>query len=181
MGVPAWRFLTMAAASPRRFKACGSTERSTKRRSPEHRSRQVAPAALRYYTRSSCLPGRLAQLVRARALQARGRRFEPCTAHHPPFLTPGSGLLQSAPNPGVGQPASYRNRPIFESGSDCENEGRRGAYPSGQSCSQLGSTPCEHYEFFASFCYTSCSGVPALLRLRRACSPVLLHRRTFNR
>src|SRR5947209_7271317 len=26
--------------------------------------------------------GRLAQLVRARALQARGRRFEPCTAHH---------------------------------------------------------------------------------------------------
>src|SRR5258708_27773002 len=28
--------------------------------------------------------GRLAQLVRARALQARGRRFEPFTAHHEP-------------------------------------------------------------------------------------------------
>src|SRR5712691_11215628 len=27
--------------------------------------------------------GRLAQLVRAPALQAGGRRFEPCTAHHP--------------------------------------------------------------------------------------------------
>src|SRR5579871_6125228 len=27
------------------------------------------------------IEGRLAQLVRARALQARGRRFEPCTAH----------------------------------------------------------------------------------------------------
>jgi hypothetical protein len=26
--------------------------------------------------------GRLAQLVRAPALQAGGRRFEPCTAHH---------------------------------------------------------------------------------------------------
>src|SRR5712691_7566290 len=29
--------------------------------------------------------GRLAQLVRAPALQAGGRRFEPCTAHHPPL------------------------------------------------------------------------------------------------
>ena|SRR6185437_12169494 len=29
----------------------------------------------------SFFDGRLAQLVRARALQARGRRFEPCTAH----------------------------------------------------------------------------------------------------
>src|SRR6266496_6122038 len=27
--------------------------------------------------------GRLAQMVRAPALQAGGRRFEPCTAHHP--------------------------------------------------------------------------------------------------
>ncbi len=34
------------------------------------------------YERSYLGPGRLAQLVRARALQARGRRFEPCTAHH---------------------------------------------------------------------------------------------------
>ena len=31
--------------------------------------------------RLSAARGRLAQLVRARALQARGRRFEPCTAH----------------------------------------------------------------------------------------------------
>src|SRR5579859_5755261 len=36
--------------------------------------------------------GRLAQLVRAPALQAGGRRFESCTAHHLTFCTP-SGLV----------------------------------------------------------------------------------------
>src|ERR1700693_3887225 len=33
--------------------------------------------------------GRLAQLVRAPALQAGGRRFESCTAHHNPFVRSG--------------------------------------------------------------------------------------------
>ena len=33
----------------------------------------------------NALRGRLAQLVRAPALQAGGRRFEPCTAHHDRF------------------------------------------------------------------------------------------------
>lgn len=42
--------------------------------------------------------GRLAQLVRARALQARGRRFEPCTAHQAlPWLR--SGFRQAAQTP----------------------------------------------------------------------------------
>ncbi|MCU1271456.1 MAG: hypothetical protein JWN74_2750 [Acidobacteriaceae bacterium] len=36
------------------------------------------------YTASSPQPGRLAQLVRAPALQAGGRRFESCTAHQFP-------------------------------------------------------------------------------------------------
>ena len=34
--------------------------------------------------------GRLAQLVRAPALQAGGRRFEPCTAHHSALGTAGT-------------------------------------------------------------------------------------------
>src|SRR6266571_5894138 len=42
---------------------------------------------------SSLSNGRLAQLVRARALQARGRRFESCTAHQ---------------SPGIDSPACYQ-------------------------------------------------------------------------
>jgi hypothetical protein len=38
--------------------------------------------------------GRLAQLVRAPALQAGGRRFEPCTAHHPVRFTHRGDVVQ---------------------------------------------------------------------------------------
>src|SRR5437899_2850230 len=45
--------------------------------------------------------GRLAQLVRAPALQAGGRRFEPCTAHHPcapPFRGDVVQLVRTLPS-----------------------------------------------------------------------------------
>ncbi len=45
--------------------------------------------------------GRLAQLVRAPALQAGGRRFEPCTAHHPcapPFREDVVQLVRTLPS-----------------------------------------------------------------------------------
>jgi hypothetical protein len=42
--------------------------------------------------------GRLAQLVRAPALQAGGRRFEPCTAHHP-SITSGSSSGRGRSSP----------------------------------------------------------------------------------
>src|SRR5246127_2828321 len=52
--------------------------------------------------------GRLAQLVRAPALQAGGRRFEPCTAHHPLEVR----AAESAPVhqflPGTGRTAMFR-------------------------------------------------------------------------
>src|SRR6266581_6960883 len=50
--------------------------------------------------------GRLAQLVRAPALQAGGRRFEPCTAHHPcapPFRGDVVQLVRTLPCHGRGR------------------------------------------------------------------------------
>src|SRR6202163_3580974 len=50
---------------------------SLERGSPPYR-----PAVVRIRALDSAPRGRLAQLVRAPALQAGGRRFESCTAHH---------------------------------------------------------------------------------------------------
>ena len=54
---------------------------------PGHAKTFHAPLALTLPAASCTMncSGRLAQLVRAPALQAGGRRFEPCTAHHPPL------------------------------------------------------------------------------------------------
>ena len=60
-------------------------------------ARRCNPLTLRAASCTMGCCGRLAQLVRAPALQAGGRRFEPCTAHHlvsfthtaAPHVTPG--------------------------------------------------------------------------------------------
>ena len=79
------------------------------------RSRRRSPSS-RYigHSANSCrlrvdARGRLAQLVRARALQARGRRFEPCTAHH-------SSLYGSIPDPDYSRSILIKRRRISGSG-----------------------------------------------------------------
>ena len=44
--------------------------------------REVALYTVALHGQNSCLPGRLAQSVRALASHARGHRFESCIAHH---------------------------------------------------------------------------------------------------
>jgi hypothetical protein len=71
--------------------------------------------------------GRLAQLVRAPALQAGGRRFEPCTAHHPSDSNSRGDVVQlvrTLPCHGRGREfESRRPRHSFEgvTGRDTEN------------------------------------------------------------
>ncbi|SRR6266568_55218 len=72
------------------FKLCGKHAPLSFRRARQgfqRNSRAKTQAAARVDAFRSFLydesAGRLAQLVRAPALQAGGRRFEPCTAHHP--------------------------------------------------------------------------------------------------
>src|SRR5271157_6228043 len=72
--------------------------------------------------------GRLAQLVRAPALQAGGRRFEPCTAHHPFAVFPRGDVVQwvrTLPCHGRGREfESRRPRHIFDHLRRCESASR---------------------------------------------------------
>src|SRR2546425_1591754 len=71
------------------FKLCGKYAPLSFPRAPQEFQRN-SPAKTQAAARVDALRsflydesvGRLAQLVRAPALQAGGRRFEPCTAHH---------------------------------------------------------------------------------------------------
>src|SRR6476646_9735005 len=89
---------------------------------------RVASIPAKPYDRTSSRCGRLAQLVRARALQARGRRFEPCTAHHLQQLRPPACFQPSrmlCVQPGKGASRFRPKAEIHKSGAASKEKGRR--------------------------------------------------------